>query len=475
MTLTELHALLPVLLLAFGAVALLLAGAWKASYVTTLTYGVLIALGTAAISIIHEPSPAVTNLGLFTLDSYSRFFSVLWSSLAALTLLMSFRYGQSRSFLGGEYAALILFAAAGMILLSSASSFVGLFLGLETFTLAFYILIAFHKDSSLGAEAGLKYLIMGGVATGLLAMGIALIYAATGTFQFSQATLMPVGDQALRPLLLAGWALLLGGLGFKTSLVPFHLWTPDVYEGAPSPVTALLATGSKGAVFAALVLLFAGRDMAGSSLGSLLWLLSALSMVVGTLCALRQHSLKRMLAYSSVVHMGYLLLALLAAGSNGSGAILFYLVAYSGATLGAFTVLTVFSPGGTEAGSYNHFRGAGYRQPLAAMVLLTCMLSLAGIPPTAGFMGKFSIFFAALEGGYTGLALIGILSSLISLAYYLRPVIVMYMAGSEVGMAEAQTSCSASEKAVLVLCLLVTLLLGVYPGPLFDTIALVLP
>ncbi|BCA80921.1 NADH-quinone oxidoreductase subunit N [Desulfuromonas sp. AOP6] len=475
MTLLELHALLPVLLLAAGAVALLLAGAWQAHYVTAMTYGVLIALGAAAIALFYEPATASTALGLFTMDSYSRFFAVLWSLLAALTLLMSFRYGQRHYFLGGEYAALILFAAAGMILLSSASSFFGLFLGLETFTLVFYILIAFHKGSPLGAEAGLKYLIMGGVATGLLAMGIALIYAATGTFHFDSASLIPVGDQALRPLLLAGWALLLGGLGFKTSLVPFHLWTPDVYEGAPSPVTALLATGSKGAVFAALVLLFAGSDLTGSPLGSLLWLLSALSMAVGTLCALRQHNLKRMLAYSSVVHMGYLLLALLPAGSNGSGAILFYLVAYSGATLGAFAVLTVFSTGESEAASYDHFRGVGYRQPLAALVLLICMLSLAGIPPTAGFMGKFSIFYAAIEGGYTGLALIGILSSLISLAYYLRPVMVMYMAGTEDGMTVTETSCSAAEKSVLILCLLVTLLLGVYPGPLFDTIALILP
>ena len=353
MTLTELHALLPVLLLAAGAVALLLAGAWQASYATAMTYGILIALGSVAIALFYEPVSGLVGFGLFTVDRYSRFFSVLWSAAAALTLLMSFRYGQSRSFLGGEYAALILFAAAGMILLSSASSFVGLFLGLETFTLVFYILIAFHKGSSLGAEAGLKYLIMGGVATGLLAMGIALIYAATGTFHFDQAVLMPAGDQARRPLLLAGWALLLGGLGFKTSLVPFHLWTPDVYEGAPAPVTALLATGSKGAVFAALVLLFAGRDLAGSPLSSLLWLLSALSMGAGTLCALRQDSLKRMLAYSSIVHMGYLLLALLAAGSHGSGAILFYLVAYSGATLGAFAVLTALSPATAEAGSYD--------------------------------------------------------------------------------------------------------------------------
>lgn len=475
MTLTELHALVPVLLLAAGAVALLLAGAWKASYVTAMTYGVLIALGGGVIALFYDPGAGLVGFGLFTFDRYSRFFAILWSAAAALTLLMSFRYGKYRSFMGGEYAALILFAAAGMILLSSASSFVGLFLGLETFTLVFYILIAFHKGSSLGAEAGLKYLIMGGVATGLLAMGIALIYAATGTFHFDQAAFIPSGDQALRPLLLAGWALLLSGLGFKTSLVPFHLWTPDVYEGAPPPVAALLATGSKGAVFAALVLLFTGSDLTGSPLSSLLWMLSALSMGAGTLCALRQDSLKRMLAYSSIVHMGYLLLALLAAGSTGSGAILFYLVAYSGATLGAFAVLTALSPATAEAGSYDHFRGAGYRQPLAALVLLTCMLSLAGIPPTAGFMGKFSIFYAAIEGGYTGLALIGILSSLISLAYYLRPVMVMYMTGPEGGPTPTETPCSAAEKSVLIICLLATLLLGVYPGPLFDTIALVLP
>ncbi len=471
MTWSDLYALLPVLVLIFGSTVLLMAGAWRAAFSTMVAYGILFSLAAAATAVFHTPG-SHDVAGFFLIGGYSRFFSILWPIVAALTLTISFRYGADRGFSGGEYAALILFACAGMVLLSSASSLVSLFLGLETFTLALYILIAFHKGSPLGAEAGLKYLVMGGVATGLLAFGIALIFAATGTFHISEVSILDASNGQFHAVTLFGWGMLLAGIGFKISLVPFHLWTPDVYQGAPSPVAGLLATGSKGAVFAALVFLLGNLQLSRTPLANLLWVLSAASMLIGTLCALRQNNLKRMLAYSSVVHMGYLLLALLAGGTSGHTAILFYLVAYAFVNLGAFAVVTVFSSCATEPQSYEDFKGAGYRQPLAAAALLVFVLSLAGIPPTAGFMGKFAIFYAAIETGYTGLALIGILSSLVSLYYYLRPVIIMYMSGDS---NTPSFSMMASEKSVLILCLIATLILGVYPGPLFDVITGILP
>jgi NADH-quinone oxidoreductase subunit N len=402
---------------------------------------------------------------------YARFFAVLWSVVAALTLLLSLRYGENRDFSGGEFASLVLFAAAGMALLSAATSLVGFFLGLESFTLALYILIAYHRGAASGAEAGLKYLILGAVATGFLAFAIALVYVATGTFHLPEAMATLSAARGLRPFGLLGWGMLLVAVGFKVSLVPFHLWTADVYQGAPAPVTGLLSSGSKGAVFAALVTLFAGAG-AASGLVPLLWLLAAVTMIAGTLTALRQDNVKRMLAYSSVVHMGYVLVALLAGGPDGRAAVVFYLVAYSAVSIGAFGVVTSFAGAGSEPQEYSDWRGLGYRHPFRAGALAVFLFSLAGIPPTAGFIGKFGIFYAAIRADFVGLALIGILASLVSLYYYLRLVVVLFMSDET---APGFHPGSHHEHAALLVCLSVTLLLGVYPGPLLDLIGAILP
>jgi NADH-quinone oxidoreductase subunit N len=467
----ELLALLPILILALGATGLLMVGAWWPKRIALLNAGITIAL-LAALVAGGCPPPVPEVGGMFSTGPYARFFTILWSILAVFTLMLSGRYGRARNFPAGEYPTLVLFAAAGMALLSSASSLVGLLIGLESFTLVLYILIAIDKTCVRGTEAGLKYLVMGIVATGFLGFGIALIYAATGTFHIPEIHQALLADGQLRPLGLLGWALLLTAVGFKVSLVPFHLWTPDVYQGAPAPVAALLSTGSKGAVFASLVALMLGLGEGLVPLVPVLWALAAASLIVGTLCALRQENIKRMLAYSAVVHMGYVLTALLTGSEIGREAVIFYLVVYTLANVGAFGVLTAFAIQGEEPQDYKDLRGLGYNHPRRGGALAFFLFSLAGIPPTAGFIAKFNVFHAALRADYLGLALLGILASLVSLYYYLRPIIVMFLA-------KERNIClsrgSSSEHVVLIICLFATLLLGVYPEPLFDLIGLILP
>jgi len=466
----DLAALAPILVLLLGSTALLMVGAWWPARRPLLLAGAVVALA-AALCAGLLPPPVLEVASMYGAGPYARFFAVLWSAVAAVTLLLSLRYGEERAFPGGEYTSLVLFAAAGMALLSAATSLIGLFLGLESFTLALYILIAFHKQGVEGAEAGLKYLVLGAVATGFLAFGIALIYTSAGTFHLPEAVAPLAAGTQMRPVALLGWAMLLVAIGFKVSLVPFHLWTPDVYQGAPAPVTGLLATGSKGAVFAALVTLFAGMPADGE-LAPILAGLAAMTLLVGTLAALPQQNVKRMLAYSSVVHMGYVLIGLLAGGSAGRSAVVFYLVAYAAVTLGAFGVIASLADGDGEPQDYADLRGLGYRHPFRAGALAVFLFSLAGIPPTAGFIGKFGIFYAAIQAGYLWLALLGVLASLISLVYYLRPVIVLFMAEEE---APVRYPGSAEEHAALLVCLAAALLLGVLPGPLLDLIAAVLP
>ncbi len=470
MNLTDLIALLPVVILALGSTLLLMVGAWWPARRPLLLSGVVIAL-IAAVVAGALPSAVSEAARMFGTGPYARFFTILWALVGAMTLLLSLRYGEDRNFPGGEYVSLVLFATAGMSLLSGATSLVGLFLGLETFTLVLYILVAFNKQGNQGAEAGLKYLVLGAVATGFLAFGIALIYTSSGSFHLPEAMAGLAEGARMRPVGLLGWAMLLVAIGFKVSLVPFHLWTPDVYQGAPAPITAILSTGSKGAVFASLVPLTAGLEVGWQELGPLLWVLAALSMLVGTLCALRQDNLKRMLAYSSVVHMGYVLIALLARGESGRGALVFYLVTYAVVNLGAFAVITSLADAGGEPQDYASYRGLGYQHPFRGACLAVFLFSLAGIPPTAGFIGKFGIFYAAIEADYLGLALVGVLSSLASLYYYLRVVILMFMSDDQ---AAALHPGSGQEHAVLGVCVTATLLLGVFPGPLLDLIRMIL-
>lgn len=471
MSFAELHALLPVLILALGATGILMLGAWWPARTGWIMTGVVLSLVAAVVAGLVEPTVVEVG-GMYSAAPYARFFTILWSVLVAMTLLLSLRYAETHRFAGAEYTSLVVFAGAGMSLLSAASSLVGLFLGLEAFTLVLYILIAFNRGETIGAEAGLKYLVMGAVATGFLAFGIALIYTSSGSFHLPEAMQGLQQGGQMRPLGLAGWAMLLVAIGFKVSLVPFHLWTPDVYQGSPAPVTGLLATGSKGAVFASLIPLFAAMGTLAFELSTVLATLAMLSMVGGTLAALPQRNLKRMLAYSSVVHMGYLMVGLLSGGAEGQRSVVFYIIVYGVATLGAFGIITSFSKRDGEPQDYESFHGLGSLHPRRSIVLSAFLLSLAGIPPLAGFFGKFGIFHAALKTDHQVLALVGILTALVSLYYYLRPIIVLFM---QERPAQQPRRGSLNEFVVLAVCVSLVLFLGVYPGPLLELIGQVLP
>ncbi len=471
MTWHDLIALTPQLILILGGTTLVLLSAWFREPRPVLAGGILVALLAALTAGLHVP-PVSEIAGLFSAGPFARFFTIVWSLTAAIGLILASRYLIERNLPAGEYVSLVLFAATGMSLLSSATSLIGLFLGLEAFTLAFYILIACNRQCGFAAEAGLKYLVLGAVATGFLAFGIALIYAASGSFHLPEALhgLQAVGE--MRTWGLLGWGMLLTAIGFKISLVPFHFWTPDVYQGAPAPVGALLATGSKGAVVAALVGLLMVSGPAWQDLHSLLWLMAALTMLVGALTALPQQNVKRLLAYSSVVHMGTVLVGLLCQSTAGQAASVFYIVAYVVASLGTFAVIVSFTGNAEEPQDLEQWRGLGHRYPVRCAVLAILLLSLAGLPATAGFMAKFAIFKAALQADLVGLVIIGILASLISFAFYLRVIMVMFMSD------EPDTILHVGdplEHTVLVVCTSAVLLLGLLPGPLFDLIAQIIP
>ncbi len=472
MSLLDLLALLPILILVFGGTAILMAGAWYREPRPLLAGGIVTALlGAVAAGLVQPPTAEIA--GLFSAGGYARFYTILWSLLAAAGLMVAARYVIEKKIGAGEYVSLVLYAAAGMALLSSATHLLGLFLALETFTLAFYILIASNRRCELAAEAGLKYLLMGAVATGFMAFGIALIYAASGSLALPEAVVrLTTTTGELHAWGLLGWGMVLIAVGFKISLAPFHLWTPDVYQGAPAPVAGLLATGSKGAVVAALVGMLAMAGPIWHDLVDLIWLLAALTMLVGAFSALSQKNLKRLLAYSSVTHMGTLLVGLLCQTTDGLAATTFYVVIYVVASFGAFAVIASLADERGEPMEFDQWRGLGYRHPVRCGVLTLLLLSLAGLPATAGFMAKFAIFHAALQSGYVGLVLIGVFASVISFAFYLRVTILLFQPEAS---ASRWHKGATPEHAVLAVCASAVLLLGFFPGLLFDLIAHILP
>lgn len=462
----ELMALLPLLILAGGSVLVLLAGAIKPGWYLYPLAGVLIAA--ALLSALLLPVNAVSS-GVAVTDA-SRWFSMVLDGAGLVALLLAAGYNRRRGIGGEEYPATLLFALVGMGVVCTATNLLMLFLGLEAFTFAFYILVAAERNSARGGEAGLKYLLNGTLAAALLAMGCALLYVSRGTLVLAQ--LAVGGGTGADPLFLAGGVLLLLGLAFKLSLVPAHLWTADVYQGAPAPVTALLSTASKGASLVALLLLLP-LFTAWRGLHDILWLVALASLLAGNFAALVQDNLKRMLAWSSVGQMGYVALALVAAPAGGIRGALFYMVVYGAAGLAAFGALTVCSDS-AEPERIDDWRGMGYRRPLPAAVLAVALFSLAGIPPAGGFMAKFTVFSTALKNGEIVLALAGVFAALVAVFFYLRVVVVMYMKTAAMPDASCRKD-TCFETVALLLPLLVILLCGVYPQPVLELLAILLP
>ncbi|GLI38110.1 NADH-quinone oxidoreductase subunit N [Geobacter hydrogenophilus] len=465
MTTTELWTLIPLLILACGSVLVLMLGAIVPGRCGT-AIGVAACAGTALWALLAPPQPmAPPTLGV-TFTPFARFFLAFFAVTAGLSLLLAHDHAARQGLKGEEYPATVLFGAFGMGVVASAANFLTLFLGLEALTFAFYILVAYDHNRPASGEAGLKYLLMGAVSAAFVAFGIALLYGATGTLEIGRAV---AASAAGGGIALAGWGLLLAGLAFKISLAPAHLWTPDIYQGGPTPVVAFLASGSKGAAIALFLLILPPLGGIGP-LRAPLWGLAFLSMTVGNLAALLQPNVKRMLAYSSVAQMGYVALALLS-GGRGYEAAAFYAVAYGAMGLAAFGALASLE-GETPLEQVDDLRGLGYHRPFQGVVLAVAMLALAGIPPTVGFAGKFAIFFAALKGGEAPLAIIGILTAAASAYYYLRVVVNLYMKqADEAGSRQRPTVAEALSLGIAALAIII---LGIWPGPLFDLAAAIL-
>jgi NADH-quinone oxidoreductase subunit N len=402
------------------------------------------------------------------LDNFGLYFTNLILGAAVITTLFSVHYLNETNIRKGEYYALILFSTLGMILMVTANDLILFFLGLETMSVAVYVLTGMWRERNQAGEAAMKYFINGAFASGFLLYGIALIFGATGTTNLTRisATLAQPVVQG-QPLLSAGILLLLIGLSFKVAAVPFHFWAPDVYEGAPTSVTGFMAVAVKAAAFAGWIRILVHQlAPMGSEWSYILWSMAVLTMTVGNVLAIAQASVKRMLAYSSIAHAGYLLIGVIAGGNDGGSALLFYLLAYTLMSLGAFGVVMALKEGENDNEQYTHFAGLGFRRPFLGMTMSIFMLSLAGFPPLGGFSAKFYLFRSAIVSGHTELAIIGVLNSLLSVIYYLRVIVLMYM--EEGGVQGKSFGSSPYLYIAIALSALGVLYLGVAPTTALD-------
>jgi len=463
-------ALLPMLILTGTALLALVADLWmEGPDREGLGWIGLAGLVATAITAMTLWNTHVSTLSdTLAVDRYGLFFTLLFCVVSALTLLMSMSYLETTEIQTGDYYSLVLFSTLGMVLMATATDLIVIFLGLEVMSIAAYALAGIARSELRSNEAALKYFLLGAFASGFLLFGIALLYGATGHTalpQIAQRLTMVAGEQRL--LVTAGMALLIVGFGFKVAAVPFHVWAPDVYEGSPTSVTALMAVGIKAAAFAAFARVFMHTLVifSGDWTG-VLWVLAVLTMTVGNVTALVQRNLKRMLAYSSIAHAGYLLVGMVAGGEAGGSAVLFYLIGYAFMTLGAFAVVIALGRRGQPNENLDDYNGVGFRSPFLGAAMAIFMLSLSGIPPLAGFVGKFYIFSAAVKSGYVGLAIIGVLNSVVSVYYYVGVLVRMYMT-------EGTTDVTAPSSrpylfATLLLTMSGTILLGLFPSSLAE-------
>jgi NADH-quinone oxidoreductase subunit N len=467
-TASDLFALLPLFWVAATAVIIMLAVAVHRSHALALALA-LLGLAGAFCSLFFVPLRPVT--ALLIIDSYALFFMGLIVAASFAVALLAYGYLATREGNREEFYVLILVATLGAMVLAASTHFASLFLGLEILSVALYALISYLHGRALPVEAGIKYLVLAAASAAFLLFGIALVYAGLGTMEFARiAQLLTTRGAFDLAMLLPGVALLVTGIGFKLALVPFHMWTPDVYEGAPAPVTAFVATVSKGGMFALLLRYF---HQSGSFAPVVLVfsVIAVASMFAGNLLALLQNNVKRILAYSSIAHMGYLLVALQVGGPMGASAAAFYLVAYFVMTLGAFGVVTALSERGRDADLIDDYRGLFWRRPGLALVFTAMLLSLAGIPLTAGFLGKFYIVAAGASVGAWALILILAITSAIGLFYYLRIVVALYQQPAASDRAHEPIPRRAPAATLVLAALIVILVwLGIYPTPLLRMI-----
>lgn len=403
-------------------------------YRETLAAVVLFGLAIAVFIIVNHnwSDNALIFNGMVSVDKFSHGFAVVFMIAAGLTILLSLNSLEGSSLLMSEYFALIVFATVGMNLMAASAHLLTLFLGVETLSVSLYILAGFRRTDKHAIEASFKYFLLGAFASGFLLYGIALLYGSVGSAKLSaiaDAISGTNGTAITSPALFtAGLAMMVVGFGFKIALAPFHAWAPDVYEGAPTPIAAFMATGSKAAGFAALLrVVLASGMMSNIDWQQVMWVIAIATMFIGNIVALRQENVKRMLAYSSIAHAGYILIGVLANSELGSSAVIFYLLSYTFMNLGAFGVIAFLARGERDNITLGELRGLAYRHPLIAVAMSIFMFSLAGIPLTAGFISKFYVFLAAVQSGYLWIVILGVISSMISLYYYLGVVVQMFM------------------------------------------------
>lgn len=467
MTLNEIYVILPLITLSAAIILIMLIVAVVRNHVIIFISTLL----SLAISIkmlfwnFFGLPQRITDI--LIMDRYARFYAALIFFTVMVITILSYEYIKRRNIFKEEYYIFLLTAVLGSIVLVGASHFVTLFVGIELLSLSLYVLIA-YAGLKHNIEAGLKYFVPAAVSMAFLLFGTALIYGGCGTMKFSELShIMQTGGIISRPLFIAGLGLVIAGIGFKLALVPFHFWAPDVFQGAAAPVTAVLATVSKGAVFAVIMRYFSQIEILKNPF--LFYLFGAIaiaSMFFGNITALKQNNIKRILAYSSIAHFGYLLVTLIAGGSVGISAASFYLVAYFITTLLAFGVIIILSGGSEDMDEIEDYRGLSYRHPFVSFIMTIAMLSLAGIPLTAGFIAKFYIIAAGANVRLWILLIILVLNSVIGLFYYLRVVIALYSrTESQYKISPSFSFLNVITLFFLVICLF---FLGIFPGSLIN-------
>jgi len=467
----NLQAIMPSLVLCAFGMAILMVSVFSkrgsTTHVAWLSLAALVVTGFVTLSGWNNPQGGFAGSVLF--DNFATFFSMICLTAAGLTILMSDDYLKREGYPVSEYYPLILFTTAGAMWMASGTDLMTIFLGLEVLSVSLYVLAGFFRNQVRSNEAGLKYFFLGAFSTGFLLYGVALLYGVTGTTKLEGIAgyVRATPDSAMNTMFIAGGLLLLVGFLFKVAAAPFHMWTPDVYQGAPTPITAFMSAGPKAAAFAALMrVAIVGLDGMQAELSSLFWVLAVLTMTIGNFVALSQKDLKRMLAYSSISHAGYALVGLVAWNAIGHSAILFYMLVYTFMNLGAFAVLVLIGKKGENNLTLDGIAGLGYKKPILGIVLTIFLFSLMGLPPTAGFIGKFYIFAGAIKAGYIWLAVLGILNSAVSLYYYLRVIVQMYFKDPVEDF--SWVSINTPTAISIVISLVGVLYLGILPGSLLQ-------
>jgi NADH-quinone oxidoreductase subunit N len=458
----------PMMIVTITALAAMIVEAARQTRPVTTYYVSLVGLMIAAIfAALNIKVEGQSFGGMVQHGGYANYFGALFCIIAILTVIFSRNYFEQQKYHRGEFYILLLFATIGMMLIASANDLIILFLGIELMSVCLYVLTGIMRTKERANEAALKYFLLGAFSTGFLLYGIALIYGAVGT-----TNLVLIREVftvvSVKPLFVIGAGLLIIGLSFKVAAVPFHMWAPDVYEGAPTTVTGFMSTGVKAAAFAAFLTVFIRTfDFIGGRVNELIAILAAASMILGNIVAIAQTNIKRMLAYSSIAHAGYMLSGVATGTVDGQTGVMFYLTAYALMNLGAFGIVSFVEQEDENSILIDRYAGLSRQRPLLALLMTIFMFALAGVPPFAGFFGKYYVFFAAIKAQMTWLAIVGVLTSFISAYYYLRIVVLMYFREGKTDVASPPTRVALT---AVVACAVAVLVLGLFPSLIIQIV-----